>query len=227
MKKLMVMTTLALCPFVAYSKGGGTSASNRSGKHFDVSLQLIGFIIFPVPAQGLAVGYYLSSDTEIELEYTTGSLSFSDKADYVDPEQNKRTSDTVVTSTTYGAKLKYFLGNSFYTNLGIISRKIALDDTSTYVVDGEVIYEDEKLYFSVTSLALDISIGNKWQFDNFNIGCDWFGALVPISVISTEDNFEEKLGTDNKAVEDFKSSNKSNGMTTSYQMLKIYVGSSF
>ena len=78
--------------------------------------------------------------------------------------------------------LKSFWGNSFYTNLGVGSRSLGYSfDFPTIDGQGQITGFSEAYKIDNSVLGVDFSIGNRWQWETFTIGCDWVGTFVPLS----------------------------------------------
>lgn len=188
-----------------------SSAGNRQGKVVDFGLQALGSTVAPFGSIGFMGGAYLNSDMVVEAEYTKAS-------------NTSLVSGTTVDIITYGVRMKNYWGNSFYTNLGLGMRKISINGSVDFEVNGTVVLADEKISVDVSSTVLDFAIGNKWQFENFNIGCDWVGFLVPISN-SNSDNLPTLEGS--KERDDLEDSKKVLGELPSLQLLRLFIGASF
>ncbi|MBQ49266.1 MAG: hypothetical protein CMP10_17950 [Zetaproteobacteria bacterium] len=66
-----------------------------------------------------------------------------------------------------GVGYKWFPGNSMYLHGGLGQRSLKLD------IDlGSA---------ELSSLGLDIRLGNRWQWGGFTLGIDWLGYFLPIS----------------------------------------------
>ncbi|MEA9355470.1 hypothetical protein SHI21_04635 [Bacteriovorax sp. PP10] len=77
-----------------------------------------------------------------------------------------------------------FLGNSFNIMPTIYYRRNTGDfyqegQFSNVVGSNNLVYED---------VGTGIRIGNEWQWENFTMGCDWFG----LNLTSAKINFQEK-----------------------------------
>ena len=74
-------------------------------------------------------------------------------------------------------KYRRFWGNSFNTTIGLAQRTISAD---VDFGDFDTLEELPETSISVNSKVLNIALGNKWQWETFTIGCDWFGVSIPI-----------------------------------------------
>ncbi|MBQ49328.1 MAG: hypothetical protein CMP10_18260 [Zetaproteobacteria bacterium] len=153
--------TIIFCTFIAFATqlSANTSASNRGTKTVSLVYNASSFI--PLPASGgYSLGYFLNSDKVIELSSDTISLSVPTDSISV---------ETALTVTS--ARLKWFLGNSFYLNLGLGQRKLSA------VVSP---FEMES-----NATGVQIAFGNCWQWSWLSLGFDWVGFFQPIAYSST------------------------------------------
>lgn len=133
------------------STSENSSAHARMGKNYYLGAE-IGSI--PFSTQGVVVGYYLKPDFILEGAY--------DRFAY-----NSTTVDVEITNIQ--ARSKKFWGNSFYTSHGLGYRTAKLD----------VKVLGESASATISSLGLDLGIGNRWQWDRFSIGIDWYDLFIP------------------------------------------------
>lgn len=182
------------------------STYHRQGKSFDLVASPVGIAPVTLFSAGLAAGYYINGDLVAEVVVDRGLLPFV----FFEIYQN-----------SYVARVKKYWGNSFYTNLGLGSRTIGVKGDSFSTLG-----EEDSLSFdeSTTSFVVDFGIGNKWQFENFTIGCDWIGALIPISS-TTNTNLPNDLNEEDR--KDLENSWEGIGETTTPYLLKLYLGLSF
>ncbi len=179
----------------------GSSEDHRQNKMFSLTWEMFGLI--EVPASGGSLGYYITPDNIMEISHVEGRWN-------VTREKTKFTS----------IRLKTFWGNSFYSNLGLAARSEAYTSypniyyESTYY-DGVVVREN--------ALGVDFAIGNRWQWENFTMGCDWVGFFSPMSknlkVIDDRGQSDEYIQA---ALND-----DSYRGTGSLQLLRFYLGLSF
>ncbi len=196
--------TIQRQPEVVYEN---TSAFHRDGKKFQVTAQLLGVTVWPVSSSGLSAGFFINRNSLVQLEYTSG-----------DNDETLYTSEYDAKSA--GVHYKHFLGNSFYANVGGDYRKIKMhaNDSLFGDQDGEHIATGE-------SLALSVSIGNQWQWENFTLGCDWIGFAAPVATLS-EDYNDKRLDSsyDRKiAKSDWEDATDRVNITG----LRFYLGASF
>jgi hypothetical protein len=156
---------------------------------------------------GGAVGYYLTPNSLLELSYVAGS------SDYL---------FIAIESALAELRWKKFWGNSFYTNLGLGYRDIGLKaDLDLFNDPGSKINRT----LGAQSLGVNLALGNRWQWENFTIGCDWLGLFVPISSTGDSEIKDQNVEPGDKEkmedlVEDL-------GKATSSQFLRFYLGVSF
>lgn len=111
----------------------------------------------------LSLGYFLNNQNLINLRYTfqnsSGSVETTSTVDL--PESTR--------AISFGDR--YFIGNSFNVLGSIYWKQHSKFDRST-----------NRTYF-FKDFGAGVSIGNEWQWENFTMGCDWFGlnhSLVKI-----------------------------------------------
>ncbi len=141
------------------------SEFERRDKTLMVGLEM-GFTLSFV--SGLRAGYFITPNLIAEGSYATGIVSFlgygGDK-------------------TLIEAKLKYFIGNSFYVDLGYSRENWDL----TLPIFNDKTFDVVDIKGQVQNDGLGIRIGNQWQWQSFTLGCDWVGAF---SAFSTKASFE-------------------------------------
>lgn len=132
-----------------------------------------------------------------------------------------------VESKSVGIHYKQFSGNSFYFKTGLdynsIQTRYSFSYTSTItptfqshvdrIVEGD-------------SISAALSIGNQWQWDNFNIGCDWFGLSLPISSNTNRKSVTTTF-TDGYDQAQADADEKDYLKSTQINLLRFYLGASF
>ncbi len=183
-----------------------SSEANREGKTLSLTFEPIGFA--PLPVHGGALGYYLSPNNLLELSYAAGEIDF-----LIAKIDNRMTS----------LHLKTFWGNSFYTNLGLGSRMLGYRFLFSEVdSNGNYTGRDSETTMQNTSMGLDFSIGNRWQWDTFTIGCDWVGFFSPLSTTG-----ENTITGKNLSASDISDANEAMDRFSkqgSAQFLRFYLG---
>ncbi len=153
-----------------------SSAYNRLDKTVDLDVILFGIGPSLSLTTGIDVGYFLSRNSLLILEATSGKLGASISAS---GSQIGASSD--LKTSSIGLHFKHFSGNSFYYRTGIDYRRAEYSYTFT---NGSAIDFER---FKGSSGAVDFQIGNQWQWSNFTLGCDWIGLSLPFaSAISDE-----------------------------------------
>lgn len=76
------------------------------------------------------------------------------------------------------------------------------------------------------SAVLDLAIGNKWQWSNFTLGCDWIGVMVPIAQISKKDDLTDD-GSLSRSDQNHKDTANELAKVTNLQFLRFYLGVAF
>ncbi len=186
-----------------------SSDANRQDKTISLTVELVGFAPFPV--RGAGIGYYLTPDNILELSYSSGETDFL---------------FTRVSNSMSSLHLKTFWGNSFYTNLGVASRMFGYRFDFTEVdADGNFTSRNSSFGLQNKVLGADFTIGNRWQWDTFTIGCDWIGAFVPFATTGSTEVISK-----NYSPEDIQDANEAMdrfGKQGSIQFLRFYLGVSF
>lgn len=187
-------------------KFDGESEQNRVGKTFGVAAE-IGLGIAPFPTAGFLANYYIKRNHVVELAYVSGSLSVF----AID-----------LSWSLISARYKYFIGNSFYVNSGLGYRQFVFKDKFETLF-GAADNIDAEL--KSTSLGVEFTIGNQWQWDNFTLGTDWIGIFVPVS--SNSDDKYLVNGQEPEEAKDLNDSSESLGKTPNYELLRFYLGVTF
>lgn len=145
-----------------------TSSGNRKNLKYQIAAGIIGteYIKYPIT---LSVGYYIHSDGILSLRYS--ALNHSDKWGAYKMK-----------AVTLG--YRRFFGNSFNVMPSIYYKRNTADfyteGSYPYVLgSNNLIYED---------IGTGFRVGNEWQWQNFTMGCDWFG----LNYKAYEINFKEK-----------------------------------
>lgn len=179
-----------------------SSEAMRQGKKFSLVVEPIGFAVGVIPSFGAAAGMYLDSNSIVEASYVKGGIDFL----FIEIE-----------SSLAEVRWKQFFGNSFYMNLGAGYRTITFKATLEPITGND----DISSQFDVNSFGASIGIGNRWQWDNFTIGCDWIGYFVPFSSSGDSDVGNEADPVDKADLED---SVDRIGKSASSQLLRFYLG---
>jgi hypothetical protein len=153
---------------VAEFKAMGSSSINREGKQFALLVQPFGLGPNLVMTHGVTAGFYTNSKASIEAEMTTGAQIFDG---IFFGQFDIKTSSLAV-------RYKYFAWNTLYFKGGINQRHISFSEKmNNFLFTGQTV--TQKFEGDVT--ALEISIGNQWQWSHFTVGIDWFGYSLPVS----------------------------------------------
>lgn len=184
-----------------------SSRGNRVGKTAAVVAEL-GFAIAPLPSFGFTGSYFVMSDLLAEFNYVAGGLAIDD----VD-----------VGWSYMGVRAKWFVGNSFYLNLGYGLR--TFDFSTKVTATQNNISAQATAEAEAKTSGLDFAIGNQWQWDTMTLGCDWIGYYNPIS--SSGDSKVEVNGVSPTETEDLNDILEQLGDTPNLQLLRFYVGVAF
>jgi hypothetical protein len=145
----------------------GESEENRADKKLMVVGQLVGYGPSAASTIGANIGYFVSPNFVVLIEGMKNV--YPDNEDFNNIKYDKR---DAYEGGSYGAHLKFFIGNSFYVRGGLDQREFnyRYNDSAAGNSSG----------FDSKSLAVSASIGNQWQWENFTMGCDWLGIVRPI-----------------------------------------------
>lgn len=134
-----------------------TSMVNRMSLKYQMTAGFIGREYIENPLT-FSLGYYLDSSNIITLRYSNFNGSDVD---------NKAAIKLRAVTLGY----RHFVGNSFNYMPTIYYRRNTIDykNEGQFVIFGpsNLIYED---------IGAGIRLGNEWQWENFTMGCDWFGV---------------------------------------------------
>ncbi|MNK86419.1 hypothetical protein D3C87_1063300 [compost metagenome] len=188
----------------------GSSEHNRIGKKYQLSLMPVGvgpaFVIWT----GLNFGYSVDRNSLF-------LLSLNDLNKY----SRTCTGDYTcgISGSSLAVSYKKFVNNSFYFTSGASYRKIKYNESENF---GSV--SDYAIDFEGNAIALDFSIGNQWQWQNFTLGCDWIGGSLPISNRIETENITGNLSNGQTNLDDRKNMYFE---TFSLSALNFYIGASF
>lgn len=84
---------------------------------------------------------------------------------------------------------------------------------------------DTSAAFKVSSTAAALVIGNQWQWDNFTLGCDWFGVSAPLATRFSDEKFSANADSIDRNRQE--RDKEHFGKKTLQQGLKLYLGASF
>lgn len=123
---------------------------------------------------GAEVGTYLTPDRLMELSVLQAKfefLGFSSEYTFLTGEYHM------------------FFGNSFYAFAGGGIRMIEASQSDF------IFATDYESTFKSTHLVGGGGIGNRWQWSNFTMGCDWVAYMQPIFKISSSSSATDEGGT--------------------------------
>ena len=138
--------------------GAVESQVYRQDKHMHLSAEY-GVAVAPIQTAGFGFGVQAKDNSHIEFGYAQGEKD----VDYA-----------VMTAKLYSLKFKQFWSNTFYTNTGFGYRDVT-DRTTDKVSERFEVKRHGR------SAGLDVSLGNRWQWDNITVGCDWVGFFHPLT----------------------------------------------
>lgn len=137
---------------------------------------------------------------------------------------------------SYGLYGKKLLGKSFYANFGLFHRILeastfdSLPGTAPTVSapseSTELITTTWREVHKATQQDVEIAIGNQWHWNHFTLGCDWVGAIIPISR-KVEKNERQKLNKDGEYEADSSSQPAFQHTFSKIRLLAFYMGLSF
>lgn len=117
----------------------------------------------PSAGFGGRIGYFITPDSLVGVNYSTGSLSLNDAA-----------YDSMLFELTY----KRFFTNSIYIDAGIANEAV---DVKYKVVDATNSFARVESKAEIKRSGVVLHIGNQWQWSTFTLGCDWLGHHLPIT----------------------------------------------
>lgn len=196
-----------------------SSMSLRSGKKIGGSF---GFGVRTTSSiEGkLCFSYFLHTNSVLDINYLSLSGKIMEQDD--DKYDPKYYEDVYTELKGYaiGVNYKRFFSNSFYGAIGLDYTKLQ----GKFVIAGNNILPiDLKTNLGhYVALKFDVRIGNQWQWENFTLGADWVGMLLPIY---QKENFTDALDGDHlpNSMKSFKKEPKSMQLT----ILRSYIGWNF
>jgi len=231
MKNLIavLVMTLACARLLAASEASlslditkpNSSSSNRLDKNFTLLASPVGVGPSSNIESGMIAGVFLNPKTILQLEVGDGNTST--KSGFLVFGSGQIKNHTSSTSLA----VKYFTGNSFYVKGGVDNRRITYSETykSSWTLFGTP-YEDS-FDFSAESWSGSIVIGNQWQWENFTMGCDWFGAAFPFSSKVNSESYATNSSSTDGVKRDLETEQKRRLKDVAYQGIKFYLGASF
>lgn len=137
-----------------------------------------------IPTTGVTLGAYVSHNAIMEFSYSKGVKDLGQ----VEAIESQLELQNIIEHEAASLRIKYFFGNSFYTNSGVGARRTTVTGHPTLVDELLPIAEGPLFSKSRADAVFDFSIGNKWQMSFFNIGIDWVGLSAPVSKIRLPNN---------------------------------------
>jgi hypothetical protein len=153
----------------------GDSATNRQGKFYGLHINIAGSEGGLGYSQGVIFSKFLNHDKLLEL-----NLAISNG--YEDIGFNQKHA----VYRYYAARYTQFLSNSLYLTGGIAYRYFH-GQVSTRLDASNAIEPSSRIQFYQTKkedAGIDIALGNRWQWNEFSLGFDWFGLYAPQLTIS-------------------------------------------
>ena len=169
----------------------------------------------------LSAAYFLERNKQLLLEVRQGkdigprsmTQSVSNFAIVYSPQ---------VTMKQLSLHFKHFLGNSFYYRVGGDYNQVDYNYDLSKSYNGAGLSSS----FSGDSLLANITIGNQWQWENFNLGCDWVGYAMPL--MSRVSNQSAPLRADaDYEQKSFETDKKYYLSDSTAILLRFYLGASF
>jgi hypothetical protein len=194
----------------------GSSENHRMGKTYIFNGQVLGFGPNLISSQGLSAGYFLNRNMVVFIDATYGKAE--DDGKFLSWDSG----DFNIKGASVGVHFKHYVGNSFYYRAGIDYR--TMDFQYDYVSS----FSPSSNYsrgFKGKSVGATFGIGNQWQFENFNLGCDWVGVTIPISK-SISDEYVT-AGGPSYNLTDLADDEDDYVRKTSLNLLRFYLGASF
>ena len=166
--------------------------SDSSERARDIRKNGVGILYTPLSDFVLkygATGFHsLSPKLQLSFNFLTGTEDLAKKIGETDSIAILKADASGM--AIYGAA-RYFFGNSFNAAGGLGYRTAEIK----YLFDDKLSAAYLEGSLSASSVVLQLSIGNHWQWSNgFFIGCDWLAAMVPLSS-SAKSEANGNLGT--------------------------------
>jgi hypothetical protein len=179
------------------------SVDHRVGKTVFIAAEPYGRL--PSAGFGGRIGYFITPDSLVGINYATGSL---------------KRNDAVFDSTLLELTYKRFFTNSIYMDAGVASELV---DVKYKVIDTANTLARVESNASLKRSGFVLHIGNQWQLSNFTIGCDWLGHHLPVS---KDESFSPAAGGN---IEDEARQKRAVQRATrsTFQFIRGYVGFSF
>ena len=189
-----------------------------------------GFVIGALSGPQVDVLYNMAPDLQLGLMYGSGSL---DLKSAVGNTSEVEVREATVSGSIIALEALYFIGNSFYTRIGLGQRTVAADlNIKHRQIDYGIVGTIE-----ANSMIFLFGLGNQWQFDSgFTIGAEWIGYTQPISSSSSsslKSTGSAATGTDadkadlDKMKKDFEDTAESLGKAGSTRLLILSLGWAF
>lgn len=159
----------------------GESAAARSGRVAGANLES-GFTVGAIPGSGFDAYWQPMPSLQVGLLYNSGKLDL--KSALEDSGSDVELTKAEISASITSLLARYFLGNSFYANVGLGQRHVeaAFGMKSKLVdvgVEGEI---------TATTPILLLGIGNQWQWDSgFTLGVEWLGYAAALGASSSGD----------------------------------------
>lgn len=184
-----------------------TSPMNRADKKAMLTYQVVGVGPNRAIGYGGAAGVFL----------TPNLILFADVGSAKASTAIKLFEDEDIIAKNVGLHVKHFVGNSFYYRLGVDYKKIDYE-AAFFAIFGP----NSQIAFEGKSYALNLSIGNQWQWENFTLGCDWIGISVPFQY-----KFENEYISSPTAYQNLNAAKDDYVKENSMSFLRFYIGASF
>ncbi|RYZ87641.1 MAG: hypothetical protein EOP04_11245, partial [Proteobacteria bacterium] len=160
-----------------------SSVSNRNGKSFSLVANLFGISPSSSLEQGVSLSKFLSRDTLVQLDFGDGNTNLGG-----DILSNYK---TVAHTSSTSLGVKHFVGNSFYVRGGVDYRHVNYYSRNVYssTFFGTTTTSESVVEMNANSFSGSVVIGNQWQWENFTLGCDWFGVTAPFASTVNSERF--------------------------------------
>lgn len=191
-----------------------SSQFHRVDKNYQATVLLVGVGPSIATTYGVQLGKYLDLNNVLIFEATTGTNNWNSTSS---TGTYGRVRD--LSATSLGLHYKHFSGNSFYFRVGADYRTLKYKSTFTNLDQSRDITS-----FDGDSVAMNLQIGNQWQWESFTLGCDWVGYSLPVTstiknmqVVSSSD-YEKKWAKEDADMYITKGN---------LNLLRFYMGASF
>jgi len=124
-------------------------------------------------------------------------------------------------SITRALRSKNYWNKTLYTNVGLMHRRVEGENKFLDMLTTAFTGKDTHYQVMFWDIGPEITVGNRWQWSAFYMGCDWVGVYWPLYTSSARiTEFEGGSIVDQKNTDELKSD-------PSARLLRLYLGFTF